>query len=217
MKKLKNYNLFLYENSIEMVELFNQIDILESIVTSSDDLLKSINAEEVDLYTTFNINPDSFNKNFNIEFLYNNNNFNISLKKLKLKKGNIETTEETETFIDKTLIVKFFSVYDIDSSELDQPKYIIFQSKYQNKHWEDVKCYKVNDNIKKFYDKLTNKTIEIKKGDKKYVYITSNSGNNWQLQKNDDDQDNITFKEMLSNNEIKAILKEKGVSITIIA
>ena len=47
--------------------------------------------------------------------------------------------------------------------------------------WEDVKLYKVNDEVKKFYDKLTSKTIEILDGDENYIYQTSN-GNEWTLQ-----------------------------------
>lgn len=217
MKNIKNYNLFIFENSIEMIEIFNDADILESIVTDSDSLLKSIKAEEVDLYQTFELNPDEFETDFDIEFLYDDNDFNKRLDKMNLLKNTLESSEENETFIDKTVIIKFFSVYNKNKSELDQPKYIIYQSKQKGKDWENVKCYAVNDNMKNFYDKLTNKTIEIKKKDKTYVYQTSNSGNDWILQKHEDDQENKIFKDNMSNDDIRAILTNDDTSITIIA
>lgn len=68
-----------------------------------------------------------------------------------------------------------------------------------------------------FYNKLTSKTIQFDKDDKKYIYSTSNGGNDWMLGvglKEDD-----VFKKSLSNDDIKAILadKSKKISITIIA
>lgn len=219
MKKIINYNLFLFENmmsEIEMIEISGDLDVLESIVTDSESLLKSIDAEEVDLFTTFHVNPDNYERSIHLEDLYKNEEFNHALKKHKLKKNELESTEETETFLDKTIIIKFFSVYEEDKSELDQPEYIVFQSKGRSdSQWSDIKCYKVNEDMKNFYTKLTSKTVEIKQNDKTYIYNTSNSGNDWLLQNTDEKND--TFKEGMTNNDIKAILKDKNISITILA
>lgn len=219
MKNIQNYNTFLFETllaDVEMIEIFNDADILESIVTDSDSLLKSINAEKLDLFTTFHINPDSYDRNMTIEFLYDDGEFNKQLTKLKLKKNKLESTEESDTFIDKTLTIKFFSVYDEDKSELDQPEYIIFQSRSKaQSQWSDITCYKVNEDMKNFYDKLTSKTVEIKKDDKTYIYNTSNSGSDWILQNSNDKND--IFKADMSSDDIRAILKDKNTSITILA
>jgi hypothetical protein len=213
MKTLKNYNTFLFEN-MEMIEVFNDADILESIVTDSNSLLNSIKAEEVDLFQSFKFNPDDISSNISIEELYDNKSFNESLNKKDFKKNELESTEETETFIEDTIVVKFFSVYDKDASELEQPKYIIYQSKKKSaKDWEPLKCYKVNDDMKHFYDKLTNKSVEIKKSGKTYLYTTSNSGNDWQLQSQSEEGN---FKEYMSNDDIKAVLLDDDVSITIL-
>jgi len=215
MKTLKNYNTFIFESAIEMVEVFNDADILESIVTDSDSLLKSIKAEEVDLFQSFKFNPDDISSNVSIEELYDNKPFNDSINRKDFKKNELESTEETETFIDDTIVVKFFSVYEKDASELEQPKYIIYQNKKKTSNdWEPVKCYKVNDNMKHFYDKLTNKSVEIKKSGKTYLYNTSNSGNDWVLQAQSEEGD---FKEYMSNDDIKAVLLDDDVSITILA
>ena len=224
MTKINNYNNFLFENYIEMTEYFSNdfidtiktLDILESIVTNSTDLLKSINAEEVDFYKTFELSPNGFKNHTEIENIFDDENFNTILKKLKLKKSNIENNDDNETFIKDSISIKFFSIHKDDLSELDKPEYIIFQSKKKtDSKWDNIKAYKVNEDMRKFYDKLTNKTIEIKKGDKNYIYNTSNSGNDWLRSKNEDDTDPI-FKDMLSNDDIKAILMSKDVSITII-
>lgn len=218
MRKINNFNIFIFENAIEMQEIFNDADILESIVTETDELLKSIKAKEVDLFRTFELSPDKLNSNFTIQELYDNIYFNKSLLKNGYKKNKIESTEETETFIDNTLDVKFFSIFRKEASELEKPEYIIFQSKKRNdKKWDNVKCYKVNDNMRNFYDKLTNKSIEIRKGDKTYIYVTSNSGNDWKLQKSSKNQENDKFKEYMTKDEIKAVLLDDDVSITILA
>lgn len=218
MKRIKNYNLFIFESAIEMEEIFNDADILESIVTDSDELLNTINAEEMDLFQTFNFSPDSIKSNFTIEELYDNQIFNQRLIKGGYKKNELESTEETETFMEDTIVVKFFSVYKKDRSELERPEYIIYQSrKRKETKWNPIKCYKVKNDMKNFYDKLTNKTVEIKKGDKTYIYSTSNSGNDWQLQKREEDQDTKTFRDLMSNDDIKAILLDGDVSITIMA
>jgi len=215
MKRIKNYNTFIFENATEMVEIFNDADILESIVTDSDALLNSIKAKEIDLFQAFEFSPDDIDSNFSIEELYDNKPFNDSINNKEYKKIELESTEETETFIEDTIVVKFFSIYEKDASELEKPEYIIYQSKKKSdSEWEPVKCYKVNDDMKHFYDKLTNKSVEIKKGDKTYLYSTSNSGNDWQLQAQEEDGN---FKEFMSNDDIKAILLDDDVSITILA
>jgi len=216
MRTLKNYNTFIFENATEMIEIFNDADILESIVTDETSLLKSINAEEVDLYQSFNLNPDDMKTKFTIEELYNNNSFNKCLNKLKLKKNELESTDDAETFIDNTIQIVFFSIFKSDVSELEKPEYIIFQSKKRNdKEWNSVKCYKVNEDMRKFYDKLTNKTVEIRKGDKTYIYNTSDSGNDWQLAPTTKEENK--FKKIMSNDYIKDVLLDGDVSITIIS
>jgi hypothetical protein len=218
MKKINNYNQYIFEQATEMEEIFNDADILESIVTDSDALLKSIEAEEIDLYTTLKINKDEIKNNITIQELYDNQIFNKQLEKMGYKKNELESTDESETFIDETVQIKFFSIYKLNQTELDQPKFIVYQSKNtKDANWNQIKAYSVNGDMQKFYTKLTNKTVEIKKGDKTYVYVTSNSGNDWQLQKHQDNQDNSIFKDMMSNDDIKAILVDDDISITIIA
>jgi hypothetical protein len=213
---LNTYIDFVKESVEEFVELAADVNILESIVTDSETLLKSIQAKEENLFTTFELNPDEFSRNFKIEKLYNSPKFNKKLTEKKLKKSTLEETEDMETFLENILDVKFFLIHEIDKSSLDKPEYIVFQSKLRKDNkWDDIKLYSVHDDIKNFYDRLTNKTIELKKDNKTYIYFTSNSGNNWQLQ-NIEVADDI-FKDLLDNDEIKIILRDKDITITIIS
>lgn len=218
MKFLKKYNTFLLENNNidEFVELVADVNILESIVTDTDMLLKSIEAKEVDIFKTFELNPDNFKNNFTIERLYKSKSFNKNLNKKNMKKSTLEETDDSETFIENTYNIKFFLIHDINKLSIDNPNYIVYQSKKKvDNKWDSVRMYEVNGDIKNFYDKLSNKTIELKKNDKVYIYFTSNSGNNWQLQ--NIEQSNDIFLDILDREQIKMILKDKDISITIIA
>jgi hypothetical protein len=81
------------------------------------------------------------------------------------------------------------------------------------KKWSDVKLYKVNENVKKFYDKLSSKEIEVIDGDEKYIYITSN-GNDWLLK--DEDKETDTYKKSLRKEELEKLLSERNVKISIV-
>ena len=222
MNRIYKYKDFLLEKKIlennnlnELEEIFNDADILESIVTEYDSLLKSINAEEIDLYHILNLDKDKYSKFVSIEDLYNDDNFNKNLIKHKLKKSQLELTEESETFLENVIDIKFFLIHNEEKHYLENPDYIVFQSKEKKStRWKEIKAYRVKGDIKKFYDKLTNKTIELKRGEKSYIYFTSNSGVDWQLKniENKDDQ----FKDYLDQDQIKVILKNKECSITIV-
>lgn len=210
--KIKGYKQFLKEN-LEMVEILNDANVLESIVTDSETLLKSINAEQVLMGDIFNFNSEKFD---DIDVLSKDPTFLRKLSDKGLKKNNIEYSKDCETFLDEVIDIKFFLIFKKEDSELEpKPEYIVFQSKSKNGNkWEPIKMYKVNENIRNFYDKLSSKTVEIKRGDKNYIFRTSNAGNDWKLQ-NIQNKDEI-FKDIMSNDEIKATLKDGNTSITII-
>jgi hypothetical protein len=71
----------------------------------------------------------------------------------------------------------------------------------------------LNSDIKKFYDKLTSKTIEIIDGDEKYVYQTSN-GNEWELQNLDRKTD--TYQKVIRKDDFEKLLSDRKVKINII-
>ena len=190
-------------------------DILESIVTETDNLLNSVKAEEVDLHYTLEIDPTDIKLNMNLENLITNPIFLTALKRKKLEMSELETSLDTETFLKKTMDIKFCTLFDKGKTNIDQPDYILFQSKEKGDYkWSIIKLYKVNDNMTKFYDNLTTKTIEIQNGDKKFIYRTSNSGNNWSLE-NVDVEDDV-FKKLLDNEEIKIILQDKNLKVVVV-
>jgi hypothetical protein len=105
-------------------------------------------------------------------------------------------------------------IYDISSNELENPLYITFQVWNEtNKEWEDVKLFKINGDVKKFYDKLSSKTIEVTDGDENYIYITSD-GNTWELQNLD--KENDVYKRFFRKDELQSLLNERKVKLSII-
>ena len=105
-------------------------------------------------------------------------------------------------------------IYGIESNELENPSYIIFQVWNESlMKWEDVKLYKVNDDVKKFYDKLASKTIEVTDGDDNYIYVTAN-GNDWELQNLN--QENDIYKRFFRKDELQKLLNDRKVTVSII-
>ena len=105
-------------------------------------------------------------------------------------------------------------LYDFNSNELENPEYILFQTWNETlKKWDETKLFKVKDDIKKFYDKLTSRTIEIVDGEENYIYSTSN-GNDWELQNSD--KSNDVYKKTFRKEELQKILDDNKVTLNII-
>jgi hypothetical protein len=208
MKWLKRFNKF--QESLQIDTSFTQIDLMESLNIWQDVLLNSINAELVDFYDTLKL--DSSTSQLDAENLSNSTEFINSLNSIGLKKSQLQNTDDFETFINKPC--RFFLLYNIESNELENPKFLVFQTWNQSlKNWEDAKLYRIGDNIQKFYDKLTSRTIEIIDGDQNYIYVTSN-GNDWQLQNLE--KENDLYKRILRKEELQSIIDDKKITLNII-
>jgi hypothetical protein len=211
MKYLKGYKQ--YKESIVIDLQFQRVeDLLESLNIWHDALLTSIDAEEVDIFDTFKLPTDVFSDKLDLEFLSDNIEFINSLSSISLKKSELKNSDDFQTFLNKPC--KFMFIFDINSNELENPVYLLFQTWNESlSKWEDVKSYKVRDNAKKFYDKLTSRTIEITDGDQNYIYTTSN-GNEWVLQNSD--KENDIYKKSFRKEELQDLLKERNVKINVI-
>jgi hypothetical protein len=210
MKHLKPYKKF--KESLVIDLQFQDIDLKESLDIWHDTLLSSISAEEVDLFDTLFLPKEEFINNLDIEFLENSVEFVNALTSLRLKKSEVQNTDTIESFVNKPC--KFMFIYGIESNELENPIYILFQVWNETqKKWSDVKLYKVNENVKKFYDKLSSKEIEVIDGDEKYIYVTSN-GNDWLLK--DEDKENDIYTKSLRKEELEKLLSERNVKISIV-
>jgi hypothetical protein len=98
--------------------------------------------------------------------------------------------------------------------EIENPKYILFQSWNDSLgKWEDTKLFKVNGEIKNFYDKLSSRVIEIDDGENKYIYQTSNK-NEWSLLNGE--KENKDFKKYLRSDEFEDLINRKGLKVNII-
>ena len=211
MKYLKSYKI--YKESILIdLSLSTVGDLLESLTIWHDALLGAVGAEELNIFDTLKLPVDDFKDKLDFEFLQDNVEFINSLSSIAIKKSTLQNSEEYQTFLNKPC--KFMFLYDINSNELENPVYLLFQVWNESiKKWDDVKLYKINDDVKKFYDKLTSRTIEIVDGDQNYIYQTSN-GNEWVLQ--NIDKENDIYKKTFRKEELQEMLASKSVTVNII-
>lgn len=179
--------------------------INESMKVFSEGLLSSVNATDYDLFSSLNISSNS------LDVLNNSNNFVLSLSSKGLRKSTMELSSDYETFLSSPC--KFILIFKINSSDLENPEYILIQffDKKLNK-WSDTKCYKINGQIKKFYDKLSSKTIEIIDGNDKYVYETSDK-NTWILISA---KDSDIYKKTMSKENLEKTIKSNKAKVNII-
>jgi hypothetical protein len=211
MKKIKTYNQF--KESLVIDLNFQRIeDLLESLTVWHDALLSSIGAEEVNIFDTLKLPQDIFRDKLDLDLLGDNVEFINSLSSIALKKSTLENSEDYQTFLNKPC--RFMFLYDINSNELENPVFIIMQVFNETlRKWDDAKIYKIQDNVKKFYDKLTSRTIEIVDADQNYIYTTSN-GNEWVLQNKDNVND--VYKETFRKQELEELIRDKKIKINVI-
>lgn len=191
------------------IKLYEQY-IKEAITTDVEGLLNSINDTKTDFFALHLSNDNYINET--IDELYNEAEFNKQLFKENLKKGEIESTTEIENFLRKDIDMKFFFLYSRNETILNNPNFLILQY-YKDNKWHPIEIYKLNGKIEDFYAKLTAKTIKLTFDDVTYIYITSNSGNNWILK--DKSKKTEKFKENLETNEIKQLIRN-GAKLKII-
>ena len=211
MKYLKKY--LSYKESI-LVDLAYQdvVELVESLTIWHDALLSALSAEEVDIFDTFNLPVDDFKDMLDLDALENNVEFINSLSSIALKKSALQHSDDYSTFLNKPC--KFMFIYGINRNELENPDYLLFQSWNETlDRWEEIKCYKVLGDAKRFYDKLSSKTIEILDGSEKYIYQTSN-GNEWVLQNSE--KENDVFRKTFRKKELDDFLDKKRYKVSII-
>lgn len=209
MKWIKKFKRF--QESLVLDLQFDTIDLMESLNIWHDVLLASISAEQKDILDVIKLGKE-FNEKLDIDTLSENIEFINSLTSIGLKKSPAQNTDDYQTFVNKPC--KWMFLYNYDSNELENPEFIIFQTWNETlTKWDDAKLYKVNDSVKKFYDKLTSRTIEIIDGDQNYIYSTSN-GNDWNLQ--NVDKQNDTYQKSLRKEDLQKLLDDKKVTLNII-
>lgn len=215
MRYLKSYKNFSESLSYDILG-FN-VDLHESLSIWHDDLLASM--EKIDLYEKFMLDKKDFFPKISIDELSSKTEFINALSSLKLKKGIIENTDDSQTFINGSC--KFMFIYGNESSELEtfpnpptNPIYLLFQTWNEDKNeWNEIELYLPKEDIKKFYDKLSSRKIEILDGDKKFEYETSN-GNEWELI--DKNQKDDTYQEILRKDELERVIADRNAKLKIL-
>ena len=211
MKYLKKYINF-KESVVVDLNIQSVADILESLTIWTDSLLEAIGAEEVDIYDTFKLPIEDYKDKLDLDYLEDNVEFINSLSSIALKKSEVKLSDDYQTFLNKPC--RFMFIYDINSNELENASYLIFQSWNDTLNkWEDIKLYKIHGNVQKFYDKLISRTIELIDGGENYIYSVSN-GNEWVLQNSE--KENDIYKKVFRKEELEDLLSKQNIKVNIL-
>jgi hypothetical protein len=203
---IKNFNTFKESLVINLVD--TEFDLNEPLGVYIDTILNSINAKPIDIFSTLQLSKDT---NIDLEALDKNTDFISKLSNLDLKKSNMQLSSDFETFLDTNC--RFMFIYNKTQNELDTPYYLLLQVYNNNlKKWETTNIYKIGDDIKKFYDQLSSKTIEIDDNGKKYIYSTSDK-NTWQLMSVDSDD---VYKRIFTKEDLEKVIQDRKVKVKII-
>jgi hypothetical protein len=168
-KYIKTFESFQLEQPKNMSELLEKLSVVEK------NILDSIKAEEINIEAFFNKNL----KELSLENISEHPDFNSVLKIKGLKKANVEYTDDYETFLLNPF--KYLLIKDKLKNNLQDPDYILIQTfNSTEQDWNKIRMYKINGKFKNFYDKLSNKTIELEDQGTKYIYQTSTK-NEWEL------------------------------------
>jgi hypothetical protein len=211
MKWLKSYQQ--YKESIVIDLQYQSIeDLTESLNIWHDVLLNAISAEEMNIFDVFSLPKEDYKDKMDLDYLEDNIEFINSLSSIGLKKSTVQNTDDSQTFVNKPC--KFMFIYNSESNELENPVYIVFQVFNDTlDKWDDAKLYKINEDVNKFYNKLSSKTVEITDGDVNYIYQTSN-GSDWDLQ--NIEKENDIYKKTFRKEELQQLFSDRNVKVSII-
>ena len=187
------------------------IDLNESLGLMFDTIMRSIGAEEQNILDILKL-PEDYTGKLNLDFLVDDVVFINSLASIGLKKSTLQNSEDFETYLTKPC--RFMMIYNVESNELENPVFILIQSWNDSlKKWENLKLYKINGDVRKFYDKLSSKMIEIEEDGENYIYSSANK-NEWILQNSE--KENKRFKKYFRKEDLEEILKSKNIKLNIV-
>ncbi len=205
---IKSYKRFF--DSLQ-ITISGSMGLSESLGVMYDAIMASIGAEELDPIETLKL-PQEYLDRLNLDFLSDDIVFINSLASLGLKKSTMQNSDDFETYLNRPC--RFMMVYRVESNELENPVFIMIQSWNEStSNWETLRLYRLSGDVKKFYDKLSSKVIQIEKDGKTYVYNSTNR-NEWTLQ--NPDRSDKKFKKYLRTDELEELLREEGVRLQIV-
>jgi hypothetical protein len=174
--------------------------------TTLRDVLKAMEAIEIAPTTLLEEGGEK-----SIEELVEDDDFIKGLRKRKLRASDMVDTSDSSTFI--KIPLRYVMITTQDATDLDDPVYMLLQYS-QGAAWSKVKLYYVQGNVEEFYARLSTVTMTVsRKKDKsqKWVYVTSNSGEDWVLR--DKKTSTETFKEVLDWNAVQELSASREVEV----
>lgn len=166
---------------INIKRSLKQFQSILNIDITIKDLMSTIDAISLDIKTIFPFMSGQENMNDLSKWT----TLKTELKELELRMSTLFDTEELQTLTNVPM--KWYWVYNEESTDIDVPIYIMFKYYYKDK-WSDIKLYYVQKETTEFLNNISVVNIEIrynKDPNKLWFYKSVSSGKEWKLQTDD--------------------------------
>ena len=208
MVQILTFKLF-EKKSIKFTKDLKEFQTRTNLISKIKDVLLSLEANVLNINSVLKIDPKR-----SLNDVVNDPEIILSLRKSDLQFSDLVNTKDISTFSQYPL--KYVTVKPLGSTDLDPPIYLIIQIYQPGKGWTNLQLYYLNNGIDGFLEQLSSKTIIFHKKDtgKKWIYYSSNSGKNWQLQ--NIENETTSFTKILSDDDIEKIKKHPLVEFEIL-
>jgi len=189
-------------------EFINENLFVSKIKDDVQSIVTKCGFQTLNFATIFDIDADQ-----NLEIVARSAEFLKKLQEKQLRATDIEKSNETSSLVINP--IQYILLYNQDQSEAANPVYLLVQDSQYNKN-TPIQLFYVTSEITKFFEYLTNRLIEVTKTNdpsKKFIYRTTNAGENWELQNTD--LATNTLKEQMFGDELAELEKNKMISIEI--
>lgn len=175
-----------------------------------DDMLSIVTKcgfQSLNFKSVFEINDQQ-----DLEILAKSSDFLKKLQEKQLRATDVEKSNETSSLVLSP--IQYMLLYNTADTEAANPVYLLIQDSFNNKPTA-IRLFYVTSEINKFFEYLTNRIIEVTKTDnnKKWIYKTTNAGENWELQNKS--TATSLLKEQMYGDELAELEKNKIISIEI--
>ena len=163
--------------------------------------------QHLNFKSVFELNDDQ-----DLDVLCKSSDFLKKLQGKQLRATDLEKSSETSSLVLNP--IQFVLLYNEADAETENPKYMLIQDATNGKNGK-IQLFYLTAEINKFFDYLTNRIIEVTKSDsdKKWIYKTTNAGENWTLQNKSTASG--TMKEQMYGDELADLEQNKIISIEI--
>lgn len=151
--------------------------------------------------------------NQDLEIVLKSNDFLQALQKKNLRATDLEKSQDTSSLVLNP--IQYSMIFNLEDTEEKNPVYLILQVENNDNSIYPIQLFYVTEDIFKFFEYLTNRIIVISRhgSDKTWIYKTTNAGENWTLQNEENATESL--KREMYGDEIAELEKNSLIKIEI--